>query len=112
MVRHLIPLSFVESEGRFTRSQRKNCLSSISEFVVPLIPAFPAPGTLAASPWVSSEQGGQGKRRAGRGQSLHLRRSCFGMRRLLVLCDQSISASELGPDHVAICPQRSPNGRH
>ena len=25
-----------------------------SEFVVPLIPAFPAPGTLAASPWVSS----------------------------------------------------------
>jgi hypothetical protein len=60
----------------------------------------------------ASEQGGQGKRQAGRVQSVHLRRSCFGTRRLLVLCDQSIAASELGPDHVAICAQRSPNSRH
>lgn len=60
----------------------------------------------------ASEQGGQGKRQAGRGQSVHLRRSCFGTRRLLFLCDQSIAEPELGPDHAAICAQRSPNGRH
>src|SRR3984957_2581627 len=60
----------------------------------------------------ASGQGGQGKRRAGRGRSLHLRRSCFGTRRHWFFCDHSIAEPELGPDHAAICAQRSPNGRH
>jgi hypothetical protein len=39
-------------------------------------------------------------------------RSCFGMRRLLFLCDQSIAVTQLGPDHAASCAQRPPDGRH